>query len=173
MKTLAKIVGAIVVCLVLALVVVRITGFNPIGDKPGAGNYPGLWLSGTVVTTPVTDWSFVSQYKTDKLQSRTWYMIPHSVTTGYILHNGQLYITSMFQAGVPFPEGKSWVSNVMRDPHVRLKFGDNLYDCTLSHVTDPNERAAVLGERAIKNPQLLTQTANNGPMLHLFHVLPE
>ena len=63
MRTLAKIVGAIVVCLVLALVVLRITGFNPIGDTPGRGNYPGLWLSGTVVTTPVTDWSFVSQYQ--------------------------------------------------------------------------------------------------------------
>ena len=93
MRTLAKIAGAILVCLVLALVVLRITGFNPIGDTPGRGNYPGLRLSGTVVTTPVTDWSFVSQYKTDKLQTRTWYMIPHSVTTSFILHNGQLYIT--------------------------------------------------------------------------------
>jgi hypothetical protein len=100
-------------------------------------------------------------------------MIPHSVTTGYILHNGQLYITSMFQAGVPFPQGKSWVSNVMRDPHVRLKFGDDLYDCKLSHVTDPNERAAVLEQRAKQNPQLLASNAGTGPYLHLFHVLPE
>lgn len=173
MKTLAKIVGSIVVCLVLVLVVLRITGFNPIGDTPGPGNYPGLWLSGNVVTTPVTDWSFVTQYKTDKVQTRTRYMIPHSVTTGYILHNGQLYITSMFQAGVPFPQGKSWVANVMRDPHVRLKVGDNLYDCTLSHVTDPDERAAVLAMRAKQNPQLLASNPGNGPVLHLFHVLPE
>jgi hypothetical protein len=173
MNTLAKIVGSLVVCLVLALVVLRATGFGPIGNTPGPGNYPGLWLSGNVVTTPVTDWSFVSQYKTDKLQTRTWYMIPHSVTTGYVLHNGQLYITSMFQAGVPFPQGKAWVNNVMRDPHVRLKFGDNLYDCTLSHVTDPNERAAVLAERAKQNPQLLTANPSTGPYQHLFHVLPE
>jgi hypothetical protein len=173
MRTLAKIVGAILVCLVLVVVALRITGFNPTGDKPGAGNYPGLWLSGTVVTTPVTDWSFVSQYKTDKLQTRTWYMIPHSVTTAFILHNGQLYITSMFGAGVPFPQGKSWVKNVMRDPHVRLKFGNNLYDCTLSHVTDPDERAAVLEQRAKQNPQLLVSNPGNGPVLHLFHVLPE
>ncbi len=173
MKTLTKILGTIVVCLVLALVVLRVTGFSPIGNIPGPGNYPGLWLSGNVVTTPVNDWSFVSQYKTDKLQTRTWYMIPHSVTTGFILHNGQLYVTSMFAAGVPFPHGKSWVKNVMRDPHVRLKFGDNLYDCVLSHVTDPNERAAVLSERAKQNPQLLVSNSTNGPMLHLFHVLPE
>ena len=173
MKTLAKIAGAILVCLVLVLVVLRITGFNPIGDTPGPGNYPGLWLSGKVVTTPVTDWSFVSQYKTDKVQTRTWYMIPHSVTTGFILHNDQLYLTSMFAAGVPFPEGKSWVMNVMRDPHVRLKFGENLYDCVLSPVTDQEERAAVLGPRAIKNPRLLASNAADGPVLHLFHVQPQ
>jgi hypothetical protein len=173
MKTVVKIVGAIVVCLVLVLAVLRITGFNPIGNTPGPGNYPGLWLSGTVAKTPVTDWSFVSQYKTDKVQTRTWYGIPHSVTTSYILYNGQLYLTSMFAKGVPFPEGKSWVKNVMRDPHVRLKFGNNLYDCTLSHVTDLGEREAVLGPRAKQNPQLLAANTSNGPVLHLFHVTPE
>jgi hypothetical protein len=95
------------------------------------------------------------------------------VTTGYILHNNQLYLTSMFGKGVPFPDGKYWVKNVMRDPHVRLKFGDNLYDCTLSPVTDPDERAAVLGPRAKQNPQLLAADSTNGPVLHLFHVMPE
>jgi len=173
MRTLAKIVGSIVVCLVLALVVLRITGFNPIGNMPGPGNYPGLWLSGTVVKTRVTDWSFVSQYKTDKVQTRTWYGIPHSVTTGFILYNSQLYLTSMFAKGVPFPEGKSWVKNVMLNPHVRLKFGNNLYDCLLSPVTDPGERAAVLGPRAEQNPQLLASDSTNGPVMHLFHVQSE
>jgi hypothetical protein len=171
-NALTKIVGAMLACLVLALVVLRMTGLNPIGDTPGRGNYPGLWLSGTVVTTPVTDWSFADQYKTDKLQTRTWYMIPHSVTTGHVVHNGQLYITSFFPAGMPFPQGKSWVKNVMRDPHVRLKFGDQLYDCVLSPVTDPDEKAAVLGPRSTQNPQLLASNTN-GPVMHLFRVLPE
>lgn len=173
MKTLAKIVGGLAICLVLALVVLRFTGFDPIGDTPGPGNYPGLWLKGQVVPGPVTDWSFVNDYKTDKLETRTRYGIPHSVTTSHILHNGQLYITSNFAAGVPFPNGKSWVSNVMRDPRVRLKFGNNLYDCKLSHVTDPDERAAVLAERAKTNPQLLVSNSTNGPVMHLFRVLPE
>jgi hypothetical protein len=173
MRTLAKIVGAIVACLVLAVVVLRITGFNPIGNTPGPGNYPGFWLSGTTAKTRVTDWSFVTQYKTDKVQTRTWYGIPHSVTTGFILYNGQLYLTSNFAKGVPFPDGKSWVKNVMRDPHVRLKFGNNLYDCTLSPVTDPDERVAVLGPRAKMNPQLLETNSGEGPVMHLFHVQAE
>jgi hypothetical protein len=171
MKTVAKIVGAILVCLVLLLVVLRITGLNPIGDVPGPGNYPGLWLSGNVVTAPVTDWSFATQFRTDKVQTRTWYMIPHSVTTGFIVYNGQLYLTSNFAAGVPFPQGKSWVMNVMRDPHVRLKFGNNLYDCVLSPVTDPEERAAVLAARARRNPPPTAPNATNGPVMHLFHAV--
>ena len=150
------------------LLVLRFTGFSPTGDIPGPGNYPGLWLAGDVVTTPVTDWSFASQYKTDKVQTRTSYGIPHSVTTSHIVHNGQLYLTSLFRAGVPFPEGKSWVNNIMRDPHVRLKFGDKLYDAVLSHVTDAEERAAVLASRPAS-----PDAPPNGSVLHLFRVLPE
>jgi len=172
MKTVAKIAGAILVCLALALVVLRITGFDPIGNTPGPGNYPGLWLSGKVVPMPVTDWSFATQYRTDKVQTRTWYMIPHSVTTGFIVHDGQLYLTSMFGAGVPFPQGKSWVANVMRDPHVRVKFGDNLYDCVLSPVNDAEERAAVLGPREQQNAQPSGANAS-GPVLHLFHAVSD
>ena len=173
MKRMAKIVGTSLACLALVLIVLRIIGFNPIGDTPGTGNYPGLWLSGKIVTTPVTDWSFVTHYRTDKVQTRTWYLIPHSVTTGFIVHNDQLYLTSNFAAGVPFPKGKSWVANVMRDPHVRLKFGNNLYDCILSHVTDPNERASILGPRIKQNPQFATQNPDKGPFLHLFHAVSD
>ena len=173
MKTVARIAGVILACLALVLVVLRITGFNPIGDTPGPGNYPGLWLSGKVVATPVTDWSFATQYRTDKVQTRTWYMIPHSVTTGFIVHSGQLYLTSMFAAGVPFPQGKSWVNNVMRDPHVRVKFDNNLYNCVLSPVADPDELAAVLGPRARQNSQPTASNATTGPVLHLFHAVSE
>lgn len=167
MKIIAKIILGVAASLVLLLVVLRVTGFDPIGNRPGPGNYPGLWLSGKVVRTPVTDWSFVTSYKTDKLQTRTWYLIPHSVTTGFVVHNGQLYITSMFPAGMPFPLGKNWVSNVMRDPHVRLKFGDNLYDCVLSAVTDPDERAAIVG------PKARGSSTGKGPTQHLFHAVSD
>jgi hypothetical protein len=145
---------------------------TPIGNTPGPGNYPGLWLSGTVGKTPVTDWSFVSQYKTDKVQTRTWYGIPHSGQQ-VSFYNGQLYLTSMFAKGVPFLEGKSWVKNVMRGPHVRLKLGNNLYDCTLSPVTDPNERAAVLGREQNKTLNSWHQTRLMVQCCTYFHVQSE
>jgi hypothetical protein len=44
----------------------------------------------------------------------------------------------------------------MRDPHVRIKIGDKLYDRTLAVVNDPAERQGLLEAKAKKYPQLKT-----------------
>src|SRR5271167_4769278 len=134
MKTLSKTIGIIVVCLILLLLVLSITGLEP-RDRT-----PGLWLKGNLVTTPVADWSFTDKYPTVKLQTRTWYVLPHSVTINCIAYNGQLYLTSTYPAGTR----RGWNDNVMRDPKVRIKIGDQLYDRTLSLVTDPAEQEGEL-----------------------------
>ena len=158
MKTLLKIVGAIVVCLALVLVVLRITGLNP-NDR-----IPGLWLTGDLVTTPVTDWSFTDKVPTIKLQTQSRFLLPHSVTINCLAYKGQLYVSSVYPAGTP----RSWNENVMRDPHVRIKIGDKLYDRTLVLVTDPAERDAVLQVRATKYPQLKIPA---NATIHVFHVV--
>jgi hypothetical protein len=158
MKTLLKIVGAILACLALALVVLRITGLNP------HGRTPGLWLTGDVVTTPVTDWSFTEKVPNIELQTQSWYLLPHSVTINCLDYNGQLYVSSIFPAGTP----RSWNDNVMRDPHVRIKIGDKLYDRTLSLVTDPAEMNGVLQARAKKYPRLKVPP---NATIHIFHVI--
>jgi hypothetical protein len=158
MKTLLKIVGAMLVCLALALVVLRITGLNP------HGRTPGLWLTGDVVTTPVTDWSFTEKVPNIELQTQSWYLLPHSVTINCLDYNGQLYVSSIFPAGTP----RSWNDNVMRDPHVRIKIGDKLYDRTLSLVTDPAEMNGVLQARAKKYPRLKVPP---NATIHIFHVI--
>ena len=94
--------------------VLRITGLDP------HGRIPGLWLSGELVTTPVTDWSFTENVPTIKLQTQTRFLLPHSVTINCLDYNGQLYVSSVYPAGTP----RSWNDNVMRDPHVRIKIGD-------------------------------------------------
>jgi len=48
-----------------------------------------------------------------------------------------LYLFSAYYQGGVFPEERGWNRNVMRDPRVRLKIGDRLFDQTVSHVTDP------------------------------------
>lgn len=144
MKTLLKIVGAILVCVVVLLVVLRITGFDP------RARTPGLWLTGNPVATPVADWSFTDNVPTVKLQTQTWYLLPHSVTINCVAYKGQLYLTSVHPLGTR----RSWNDNVVRDPHVRIKIGEQLYDRDLSVVTDPTEKAGVLHAREKKYPQL-------------------
>jgi hypothetical protein len=157
-KTFGKILGGVFVCLVVLLVVFRITGFGP-HDRT-----PGLWLNGTLVTTPVTDWSFTGQVPHIELQTRTWYLLPHSVTINCIAYNGQLYLTSVFPAGTT----RSWNQNVMRDPHVRIKIGNGMYDRMLSPVTAPAEMEAVLKARFQKYPDLKIPA---NATVHVFHVI--
>jgi hypothetical protein len=130
MKTLLKIASGIVVCVALLLVILRFTGFEPGAcPDPGASwtcRVPGLWLRGNLVTTPVTDWSFTDQYQNAKLQTTGPFGIPHSIGTYLVSYNGQLYLTSVYAPGLPpYPHGRRWNENVARDPHVRIKIGDN------------------------------------------------
>jgi len=162
MKTFLKIVGIILVCLALLLVVLSITGFEP-RDRT-----PGLWLKGNLITAPVSDWSFTDAQQTIKVQTRTRYLLPHSVTTYCVALNGQLYLTSVYQAGLEYPHGRSWNTDVAHDPHVRLKIGNQLYDRTLSHVTDPAEIANVLQAKRKKYPQQKIPATST---VVVFHVL--
>lgn len=163
MKRFLVIAGSVVVVVAVALIALRLVGLDPHERRPG------LWLRGDVVTAPVADWSFTDTYPTIYIQTRNWYLLPHSVTITCVAHNGHLYLTSVFPEGSPFPDGKRWTSNVMRDPHVRLKIGDRVFDETLALVTDPAERAAVLASKAKKYP---AQRAGKTSTVYLFRVLP-
>ena len=147
MKIVLRILGGIVAVLILTLIVLRVHGYPP------RNNHPGLWLTGDLVKTPVTDWSFMEQYQTIEIQTNTWYMIPHSVTATCASYNGQLYLTSNYPAGRKYPEGRSWNRNIARDPRVRLKIGDKLYDVVVKYlVTDPTEEEVVSAAKVKKYP---------------------
>jgi hypothetical protein len=158
MKRLLKTVGAILVCLILLLVVLKITGFGP-HDR-----IPGLWLEGNIVTTPVTDWSFTENIPVIQIQTPTWYLLPHSVNINCLDYNGQLYLVSVYPAGTTH----NWNENVMRDPHVRLKIGNQIYDRSVSLVTDPAEQEGVLQARHKKYPELKIPP---NPTIHVFRVV--
>jgi len=162
MKTVLKVAGVVVAAVVVALVVLSITGLDP------RERTPGLWLKGNLVSTPVTDWSFVDKVETVEVETRTRFGIPHSVTTYCVSLNGQLYIDSFYPPGVAYPYGRSWNENVARDPHVRLKIAGNLYDVTLIHDTDPADKMAVLQLVAKKYPDLKIPPPER---VQLYHVL--
>ena len=164
MKRLFIVIGSVlVVGLVVAIVVLRVVGLDPKERRPG------LWLTGNVVTTPVTDWSFTDKYPTIFVETRTWYGIPHSVTTSCVSHEGRLYLTSVYREGAQFPGDKLWNRNMVRDPHVRLKIGDQLYERTLSLVTDAAERQAVLQTKQRKYPR---QRVSDKSTTYVFAVSP-
>ncbi len=150
-----------VICAAAALLALPMVGLDPQERRPG------LWLKGELVATPVSNWSFTDKYPTIYLQTRSRYLLPHSVTISCVAHNGQLYLTSVFREGSPFPQGKLWTSNVMRDPHVRLKIGQQVFDETVSLVTEPGERAAVLESKARKYPR---QRVPETSAVYVFHV---
>lgn len=145
---LLKIGGSILVCLIALLVVLSFTGFEP-KDCTNASSLacraPGLWLRGNPVTTPVTDWSFTDKIKAVKVQTKTPFLLPYSVSAWCAVYNGNLYLTSY--------RGRRWVENIIRDPHVRLKIGDQVFDRTFTVINDPVEKAAVLHAKGKKYPE--------------------
>lgn len=149
MRKLGKIVGYTIVAVVALLLLTSFTGFEPKTcpptDRALSCRLPGLWLKGEVVTTPVADWSFTDQIPQIKIQTQTPYLLPHSVTIWCAVYNGNLYVTSY--------RGRQWVEDIIREPRVRLKIADRVFDRTLSVIEDPAEKAAVLQAKGKKYPQ--------------------
>jgi hypothetical protein len=164
MRILKRGIVFIVVVLAMTLLTLRVTGFEPqyldLNQLHAHGRIarPGLWLKGEVVTTPITDWSFVDKVvhpdqslNTVLIETRTPYFIAHSVRTVPFPRNGQLYLRShQHRMDLQFPNDKAWTANVARDPRVRIKIGDQLYEATLVLIADRAQATAVLG----RNPEV-------------------
>ncbi len=93
------------------------------------GMFPGGALRGTVVEAPVGDWSFAEDYGTVDLETRPG--DPYSVRVNFVVRDGRLYIDPA--------EGRTWYRNIVADPRVRVRFGDEVYSATAVLVTDPAE----------------------------------
>src|SRR6202790_5424947 len=148
MKTILKIGGAIFICMILLLVTLRATGFEPRDCANASASWscraPGLWLKGELVTTPVSDWSFTDKFKAIN-QTQTPILLPYSVSVWCAVYNNNLYITSY--------RGRRWVEDIVSDPDVRLKIGDQVFERNLVLVSDPEEKAAVLQAKGKKYPE--------------------
>ena len=157
-----KIAGmGLVLVLVSALAGLRVFGFEPSDMRPG------LWLTGELVTEPVTDWDFTNQYEEIFVQTNAWYGIPHSVTVYCAQYNGDFYLFSAYYGGGNFPDMRGWNQNVMRDPRVRLKIGNRLFDQTLRYVDDESIRTQVHQAFADKYPEWPSPGQEN---VHIFLV---
>jgi hypothetical protein len=98
---------------------------------------PGLGLSGEVHQQAVDDWSFTSEADEIFIETATSYWIPHSVTAWCVTVGDDLYVAA------DDADEKRWVANVARDPNVRLKIGDKVYEQELVSVSDAATIASI------------------------------
>jgi hypothetical protein len=142
-----KIIGIIVACLMIALAVLSITGLDPKQRRPG------LWLKGDVAATLPSDWTFADKYQTLLVETHPWYLIPHSVTIYFVTHDGHLYLHADYPPGQKFPGGKGWITAVARNPNVRVKIGNRVFDGHVVMVTDRTEYDALFETFRAKYPR--------------------
>ncbi len=81
------------------------------------------------------DWSLLGGGRIKVwVETRTPYLIPHSVTAMAWVDGGALYV------GCRSCDGKYWSRNVRSDPFVRIKIGDFLYRRRAVRLDDAERR---------------------------------
>jgi hypothetical protein len=109
--------------LVLLAAVVVATACQPEDEKPG------LWLQGETVEQKVADWSFSDEVEEIFIETRPWYLLPHSTTIWCVALDGELYIGSYGE------EKKAWERNIARNPAAKLSIAGQVYPVTVAPVT--------------------------------------
>ncbi len=135
----------------VAITVVCLSAMSLAACEP-ADRRPGVWLSGEPVTGSITDWSFTDDIPEIFIETRTWYGVPHSVTVTCVALGDTLYVPSIYPRDAAYPEARLWNRNVVRDPRVRLKIGERVYERRAVLVEDPAEWSVVLAAFARKSP---------------------
>ncbi len=109
-----------------------------------SGRTPGQWLRGNVVEPLPQDWAFTDDYQEVFVEVATPYFVPHSVTIWCAQVDGKLFI------GARDPESKNWPGWLDKNPDIRLKIGDKLYDVAAADFSDEETLAAVRSAYAEK-----------------------
>ncbi len=113
----------------------------------------GLRLSGTEVTTPMTDWSWTDSIRWVQIETKPWYKIPYHVTVNFArdINDNAIFLESSYRGPATtknsqdmredFGSARAWNRHLMADPHMRFKlWGDNrIFRATGRLVTDPAE----------------------------------
>jgi hypothetical protein len=143
----------------------------------------GFWLTGDVVKTPVTDWSFIDAVRTVQIETHTWYLLPHVLRTDIVRNDQQLYLFSEYFAPAPgkpdlrerFPEARFWNRMVVRDPRIRVKIGNRVFNMRAYPLTDPSQITVVRQAFLSKYADVRAQEASpesRRPALYFFRLEP-
>ena len=133
MKRVATVVAVLIVVLYVVAIFLPV---DPVERRPGTR------LSGDLAVDQQTDWGFLEGRTRAWVETRTRYLVPHSITVSAWADVGKLYV------GCRECDTKVWPRQVARDDRVRVKIGDSIYERRAIRITDPDERADVLGPAA-------------------------
>ncbi len=125
---------------------------------------PGLRLSGEVVEEGGGDWAFTDAHREIHIETSPPWLLPHSVTIVCAARDGRFFV------GARNPDEKRWVANVDRDPDVRLKIGEKVYEQRLVSLDDEAGRAAAYAAYAAKYDLPATPDPD-GPPMRYFEVV--
>jgi hypothetical protein len=105
---------------------------------------PGLRLGGEVARAGGGDWSFTDAHREISIETRSPWLLPHSVTIFCAAKDGRFFV------GARNPDGKRWVENVDRDPDVRLGIGGRVYEQRLVPLLEADDVTAAQDAFAAK-----------------------
>ena len=114
------------------LVVAIALGFSLTACFEPEGRRPGTRLAGEVSDFP-GDWRFSDAHREIAIEVATPYFIAHSVTIWCAALNDSLYV------GARNPEQKYWPGWIERDPNVRLRIADRIFEGRLALVEDAEQ----------------------------------
>ena len=197
MKRKSKIVGLTIVGVVVVAIAALLV-LTPLGDRRNIDRFHRgdfgyiFWLQGDNFssfgdrnTRPVTDWSFTDAVEVVQLETRTPYLIPHSVNLEIARVNQQLYLFSAYPPPAPgqpdlrdrFPEGRFWNRMVLRDPRIRLQIGERVFEARAFALTDPSDPLVEVARQAFWNKYAEVREqqawpAERRPKMHFFRVEP-
>ena len=110
------------------------SGCGPIGPIAGGA------LSGPVGPAQVPDWSFADSIETAQLETRP--ADPHSVNIWFAAIGDRLYVSTSMILGTREPSTRGWVEHVGKDPRVRIRLGQTIFERVARRVEDDAEYAA-------------------------------
>ena len=129
-------IGLTVVGLVAVAALLYVTRSNPVGRISGRA------LSGELVSTPVTDWSFTDEHSLIAVETRP--AAPHSVTTVCFTHEGALYVPARGASA------KSWPHYAVSNPSARILVDGRIYPVRATRVQDESLIPTILAAAAEK-----------------------
>jgi hypothetical protein len=170
MAMLMRVLGSVLLILVVAIAALLIGA--RFSDGPLAIIAGGPFTSGELVTTPVSDWSFVHDIQEVEFQL----LEPaRSRTTWIIEHEGKAYIPSGYMTTWWGKLWKHWPFEAEQDGRILLRIGVHLYERQLVRVESGPELAALTAELGRKYAGAVTAIpadAVTSGYLWLFELAP-